>query len=146
MAKCLVGANGGGKVTVTGLTADVVLEGTEVTVKQGAKVVEQVLGSLKLLCAGGLGGNPGINGVIRWDGSRYVYGRGSSSNTFSGTPVIGYCMASRMNVNFCGNSIGSTGTNAFNTFTSFPSKTISFDVSAPDWGVNSCAWAVFGTD
>lgn len=146
MAKCLVGATGGGKVTVAGLSPETVLSGTTVTVKQGAKIVKQEIGALKLLCAGGLGGNPSINGVIIWDGSQYVYGRGSASNAFSGTPVIGYCMASRMNVNFCGNSIGSTGSNAFNTFTSFPSKTISFNVSDPDWGVNSCAWAVFGTE
>lgn len=37
MAKCLVGAAGGGKVTVSGLSAAVVKQGTTVTVKQGAK-------------------------------------------------------------------------------------------------------------
>ena len=46
MAKCLVGANGGGKVTVEGLSADVVLAGTEVTVKQGAKEIANVTGNL----------------------------------------------------------------------------------------------------
>ena len=45
MAKCLVGAAGGGKVTVTGLTADAVKKGATVTVKQGAKTVASVAGS-----------------------------------------------------------------------------------------------------
>lgn len=45
MAKCLVGANGGGKVTVEGLAANKILEGTTVTVKQGAKVVRQEKGT-----------------------------------------------------------------------------------------------------
>ena len=49
MAKCLVGAAGGGKVTVTGLTADAVKKGTTVTVKQGAKVVASVVGNLEPL-------------------------------------------------------------------------------------------------
>lgn len=54
MAKCLVGANGGGKVTVEGLSADTVLSGTIVTVKQGAKTVQQVAGtSPKILSVGG---------------------------------------------------------------------------------------------
>lgn len=38
---------GGGKVTVTGLTADVVKKGTTVTVKQGAKTVASVVGTYK---------------------------------------------------------------------------------------------------
>lgn len=44
MAKCLVDANGGGKVTVTGLTADKVIAGNKITVKQGAKLIAEVLG------------------------------------------------------------------------------------------------------
>lgn len=46
MAKCLVGANGGGKVTVTGLSADVVLAEKTVTVKQGTKEVVSVTGNI----------------------------------------------------------------------------------------------------
>ena len=38
---------GGGKVTVTGLSADVVKQGSTVTVKQGSKVVSSVLGTYK---------------------------------------------------------------------------------------------------
>ena len=45
MSKSMVGAAGGGKVTVEGLSADVVLAGSTVTVKQGTKVVQQVEGS-----------------------------------------------------------------------------------------------------
>ena len=39
---------GGGKVTVSGLSADVVKTGATVTVKQGAKIVESVTGSFKV--------------------------------------------------------------------------------------------------
>lgn len=46
MSKSMMGAAGGGKVTVEGLSADVVLAGTTVTVKQGAKVVQQVIGAV----------------------------------------------------------------------------------------------------
>ena len=45
MAKCLVGANGGGKVTVEGLSADVVLAGNTIKVLQGAKEILSVEGS-----------------------------------------------------------------------------------------------------
>ena len=44
MSKSMMAASGG-KVTVTGLSADVVLAGNTVTVKQGAKVVQQVAGT-----------------------------------------------------------------------------------------------------
>ena len=44
MAKSLVGSAGGGKVTVEGLSADVLLTGSTVTVKQGAKTIQQVVG------------------------------------------------------------------------------------------------------
>ena len=47
MAKCLVGANGGGKVTVEGLSADVILADKTVAIKQGAKVVQQVTGTVQ---------------------------------------------------------------------------------------------------
>lgn len=46
MSKGLIGAAGGGKVTVTGLTAGTVKKGTTVTVKQGAKTVANVTGTL----------------------------------------------------------------------------------------------------
>ena len=45
MSKSMVGAAGGGKVTVEGLSADVLLGGSTVTVKQGAKVIASVEGT-----------------------------------------------------------------------------------------------------
>ncbi len=53
MSKSMMGAAGGGKVTVEGLSADKILEGTTVTVKQGAKVVQQEKGTYY---AGWIGG------------------------------------------------------------------------------------------
>lgn len=44
MSTSMIGA-AGGKVTVTGLTAGTVKKGTTVTVKQGAKTVESVIGT-----------------------------------------------------------------------------------------------------
>ena len=45
MAKSLVGASDGGKVTVAGLSADVIFKGHEVTIYQGNKVVSKVTGA-----------------------------------------------------------------------------------------------------
>ena len=45
LAKCLMGPAGGGKVTVEGLSPEVLLVGSTVTVKQGSKVVKSVAGS-----------------------------------------------------------------------------------------------------
>lgn len=47
MAKCLVGAAGGGKVTVSGLSAAVIKQGATVTVKRGARTVVSVTGTLE---------------------------------------------------------------------------------------------------
>lgn len=61
---------GGGKVTVTGLTADAVKKGTTVTVKQGAKVVAEVTGTYKgtpCLCYGCIYTYPD-----NWNGTRVV--------------------------------------------------------------------------
>lgn len=54
---------GGGPVTVEGLSADVVLQGAELTVKQGAKTVKEVTGTLlaPAFFAGGAG-DPGARG------------------------------------------------------------------------------------
>ena len=51
MAKVLVGASGGGKVTVSGLSAAVIKQGTTVTVKRGARTVVSVTGTLEANCA-----------------------------------------------------------------------------------------------
>lgn len=45
MSKSMMSAAGGGKVTVTGLAANVVKQGTTVTVKQGSKTVASVVGA-----------------------------------------------------------------------------------------------------
>lgn len=66
MAKCFVGTNGGGKVTVEGLTSDAIIGGNTVVVKQGAKVIQQVKGE----AAGFLssGGGP------KWGNGTYQLG------------------------------------------------------------------------
>ena len=46
MSTSMIGAAGGGKVTVTGLSPAVVKQGTTVTVKQGANTVASVTGTL----------------------------------------------------------------------------------------------------
>lgn len=63
MSKSMVGAAGGGKVTVEGLSADVVLQGTAVAIKQGTKTVKEVAGALlaPTFFAGGAG-DPGARG------------------------------------------------------------------------------------
>lgn len=46
MSKSMMSAAGGGKVTVSGLEAGKILQGTTVTVKQGSKTVANVAGSI----------------------------------------------------------------------------------------------------
>lgn len=89
MAKCLVGANGGGKVTIEGLTADVLLTGTIAKVLQGAKEVKSVNGALDVLA---FGCPIGTMGNLYWNGESYVqaYTPASGSLTFSGTPMLVY--------------------------------------------------------
>ena len=47
MDKSLMNAAGGGKVTVEGLSAEKILSGNKVTVKQGSKKIEEVIGALE---------------------------------------------------------------------------------------------------
>ena len=49
MAKCLVGATGGGKVTVAGLSPDVLLTGSVAKVLQGTKEIVNIKGKLDVL-------------------------------------------------------------------------------------------------
>lgn len=65
---------GGGKVTVTGLSADVVKSGTTVTVKQGAKVVASVTGTA-------------TGGIVKYDNVA-VNQRNGASRTLS---IAGVC-------------------------------------------------------
>ena len=67
MSKSMMGSAGGGKVTVTGLTAEVVLAGKTVTVKQGAKEVDSVTGNAvgigAMFLVNRVGGTTGWRGV-----------------------------------------------------------------------------------
>ena len=95
MAKCLVGANGGGKVTVEGLTAETVLSGTTVTVKQGAKELLNIMGALDVLAVVGRLNN---GGGMYWNGTKYIVGEDSvvaRPFTFSGTPIFAVAAQTR---------------------------------------------------
>lgn len=93
MAKCLVGANGGGKVMVDGLTAGVVIKDAEISVKQGAKELQSVIGSLDVLATfGHVGGQGQGYTAYYWNGSSYskLSAWGGTSFTFAGTPAYVY--------------------------------------------------------
>ena len=66
MSKSMVGAAGGGKVTVEGLSAEVVLAGKTVNVKQGTKDVASVTGNVVGIGAMFLVNR--IGGVTGWRG------------------------------------------------------------------------------
>ena len=100
MAKCLVGANGGGKVTVAGLSPDVLLTGSVAKVLQGTKEIVNIEGKLDVLLFGALncsGGSPPYNPELcyYWNGNAYA---GSALNgttvTFAGTPKLAYATIS----------------------------------------------------
>lgn len=79
---------GGGKVTVTGLSANVVLSGNTITVKQGTNTIQQVTGAAKVLYAGGCKTGTYAGGV-RWNGASYVY-EGHSYFYLTGRPKTLY--------------------------------------------------------
>ena len=100
MAKCLVGANGGGKVTVAGLSPNVLLTGSVAKVLQGTKEIVNIEGKLDVLLFGALnysGGSPPYNPGLcyYWNGNAY---EGSALNgttvTFAGTPKLAYATIS----------------------------------------------------
>ena len=66
MSKSMMGSAGGGKVTVEGLDADVVVAGNTVAVKQGSKNLENVLGTAKQYLTHG--------GVPHWGNGTYNLG------------------------------------------------------------------------
>lgn len=82
---------GGGPVTVTGLTADIVLAGNVVKVLQGAKEILNVEGMLEVLAVFGSGGGSGIayGGAMFWNGETYTV-QMNRSITFAGTPKLVY--------------------------------------------------------
>ena len=117
MAKCLVGANGGGKVTVTGLSADAVWTGNTVEVLQGIKKIASIPGGLDILAIAGAN-NAGT--CYWWNGSSYsTYnipdwasgGHSASYNiTLGGTPKYMFGVTSGNAINVCG--VALTGTPA----------------------------------
>lgn len=96
MAKSLVGASAGGKVTLSGLDGDFILDEHAVSVMQGAKSIVNVTGKLSVLAFGGTGQSGGC--FLVWNGSSYQKVASTNTNTrisatVAGTPmlVIGIC-------------------------------------------------------
>lgn len=87
MAKCLVGATGGGKITVEGLAAEVLLTGSAAKVFRGAKQIVSIDGELDVLawCANYNNGNGDY-----WNGNSYVSMPYSPNITIGGKPLLGY--------------------------------------------------------
>lgn len=130
MSKSMMGSAGGGKVTVEGLVADVVMADKEVKVLQGTKEVFSVVGKLRILSCGGCKNNPDNDNTIYWNGKNYVQTY-NNSHTFEGTPLFAVCWG---NVNVGGNMGTESGVR---TFTSFTTKAVS------STGYHT-AWAVIG--
>ena len=133
MAKCLVGANGGGKVTVTGLSSDVILTGNTVKVLQGAKELVSVNGELDILLFGAMD----YDGALRtyyWNGTGYTYrttAQGTETITIPGTfkkaIAVGY---GAMNSSSCFVNIGGNKwcpVSGLTEFTSFTNNSVIFD-------------------
>lgn len=80
---------GGGRVTVEGLTADVVFDGNTVKIKQGNKTIAQVDGALDVLACFGFGssGTLAYGGSFYWDGGSFK-GSKAQSIAFAGTPKL----------------------------------------------------------
>ena len=87
MAKCLVGTTGGGKITVEGLAAEVLLTGSAAKVFRGAKQIVSIDGELDVLawCANYNNGNG-----YYWNGNSYVGMPYSPNITIGGKPLLGY--------------------------------------------------------
>lgn len=124
MSKSMMGSAGGGKVTVEGLTADVILAGNTVNVLQGVKEIAKVDGKLDiLLLAGGVAENNGTSGYLwMWNGSTFSVQalRWNTSYTFSGIPLyaVGAVNHDKPNNLIGGNRIvGGHVLNVFNEFT-----------------------------
>lgn len=141
MAKCLVGATGGGKVTVTGLSADVLLTGNVAKVLQGAKEITNVEGKLDVLAMyGGFGNNSTafvesvVNGVTG----------ASGSFTFRGTPKKALVFVSRNTVSI---SIGGQTVSSTTVIDSFSSNSVSVRFTgSPGSGDSRVMIVVLGTE
>ena len=116
---------GGGRVTVDGLTADVVWNGNTIELRQGAEVLQTVIGRLDVLAVFGVqgdnGGTTGQGGIVRTgDGYSVV----SSAPTIPGVPLIAIAGKSSEygTFNVGGNDVGVGAM----VYTEFPNKNISF--------------------
>lgn len=136
MAKALVGSSGGGKVAVSGLSADVVKQGTTVTVRQGAKTIAEVTGTLEPadeldVLATMYYYTGDIAQVTYWTGSGYVNGNvqtGFGSVTVKGT-IKRVMIFQSSGGNICGHSGPGTYTSGHtNTISGFDNKAQSFVV------------------
>lgn len=114
---------GGGKVTVTGLTAGTVKNGTTVTVKQGAKTVMSVAGTYtgeenyELLATAMMHRNLQEMLVSYWNGRAYATG-----NATTGTVTVKGTVKKVIITNITGGSI--CGHSSVGTFTSGHTNTI----------------------
>ena len=140
MSKGMIGA-AGGKVTVSGLSADVVKQGTTVTVKQGAKTVESVAGAYtgeenyELLATAMMQRNLQNMIVSYWNGSSYTSGDATYNTiTVKGT-VKEVVITSITGGSICGHS-------SVGTFTSGHTNTIS---GVPNVDNRYVSFAVLGT-
>lgn len=140
MSKGMLGA-AGGKVTVTGLSADVVKQGTTVTVKQGTKVIESVTGTYTgeenyaVLAMPMMQQNLQTMMVSYWNGSTYV-----SGDATYGTVTVKGTVKKVVITGITGGTI--CGHSSAGTFTSGHTNTIS---GIPDRDNQYVSFAVLGT-
>lgn len=141
MSTSMIGAAGGGKVTVTGLSPAVVKQGTTVTVKQGAKTVESVEGTYtgeenyELLATGMMQRNLQNMVVSYWNGSSYTSGDATYSTITVKGIVKKVVITSITGGSICGHS-------SVGTFTSGHTNTIS---GVPNVDNRYVSFAVLGT-
>lgn len=120
---------GGGKVTVTGLSADKIDQGTVITVKQGAKVIQQVTGTL-LATVTGLSADvvkqgttvtvkqgskvvASVSGTMTWQDLLPERNVGQSGATINAEFLGGLSNTSQGSINGNGITPGSSGNVAF---------------------------------
>ena len=134
---------GGGKVTVEGLSADVIWTGNTVKILQGAKILQTVIGRLDVLAVYGVqgdnGGTMGQGGIIRTASGYSVV---SSVSTIPGTPLMAIAGKTSDYATFTmgGNNVA-TGTRLY---TQFPNKTISFRHNGGAYRYCNAACVVLG--
>ena len=116
MAKCLVGANGGGKLIVEGLSAETLVADITAVVKQGSKVVKQVTGGYRVLAVHG--GNLGaiVPRAVIWKDGKYTDISVSKQKVieFDGTPLYTFGVIAYEQVTIGGKTY-TTSQNGVNT-------------------------------